>query len=717
MTAPEPRTLGKYVLLKKLATGGMGEVFLAKLLGPSGFAKLVVIKRILPHHAENTSFVEMFFAEARVAAQLTHSNIAQTYEMDECDGSLYIAMEFVHGKSLHEILESARRQEERLPPGLAIDVVSQLCAGLSCAHNARDLTGKPLAVVHRDVHPRNILVTYNGEVKLIDFGIARSEVSTHSTAVGTIKGSFAYMSPEQSAAERLDKRSDVFSTGICLYETVSLLNPFSHPNTVQSLVAIQTDHPPPLADIDPSLAPFDPIVSKALAKKPEQRYQDCSELRAELVRLLDAGQVPKSSTGLAEYVQRQFSEQMEAENNTLAEISGVHEQDSRAADTEDTSATKVLPRARPPLNPFGHPSRAEATAVLATDSRPIAKAEAIPSSGIPHDGLTVKFQPLEREGPAASPAPSGEGAPPVGRDGGHSSAAPVFSRGWFHSKNGVVVAAATSAVLAVVLVVMMLTSGDTNPQPHRAPGTVVTPVPERVPSDIGSRAVAGQSSVGPEKGELGVQPQRIESPSTPVHAPEPEAEPVSLPDPEPEPPPAPDPVASPTRAHRAKCSRRALNRCVSDCRRAVFESCLVLARALLAGQSAPMDAADLAGTLRQVCARGEGPACAHANGLEYLLRCNRKDRGGCLDLGDWHREGKGGKRSSKVAAPFYRKACRLGSGDACFALGEMYEATNRKSDLEKAIDFYEKACRNRSPAGCTMAARLRERSGVGRGPH
>ena len=210
MAGDEGSTFGKYFLLKRLATGGMGEIYLAKLKGPVGFEKILVIKRILQHHAEDNSFVDMFFAEARVAAKLTHSNIVQIYEMGEIDQSYYIAMEYVHGKSLRDIIDRARELGEYVPPAHAISIVRQLCSGLSYAHNSRDMSGQPIGIVHRDINPHNVLISYTGEVKIIDFGIAKSEMSMHQTETGTIKGKFVYMSPEQSAAEKLDKRSDIF---------------------------------------------------------------------------------------------------------------------------------------------------------------------------------------------------------------------------------------------------------------------------------------------------------------------------------------------------------------------------------------------------------------------------------------------------------------------------------------------------------------------------
>lgn len=326
---------GKYFLLKKIAAGGMGEILLAKLKGPEGFEKLLVIKRILQHHVENQEFLDMFFAEARVAAQLTHSNIVQIFDMGEIDDSYFIAMEYVHGKALRDVIDRARQLGDYVHPGHAVEMISKLCSGLSYAHNARDMSGTPLGIIHRDINPHNMLISYAGDLKIIDFGIAKSEMSMHQTETGTIKGKFVYMSPEQSAAEKLDKRSDIFAVGICLYETLTFVNPFAKANIVLSLDAIQRKDPPPPSQTNPRLACFDPIIQKALAKKPEDRYQDCSELRDDLQALLQSGAVPRPPQHLADYMHDLFEEQIEQEKRMIIET-----------DSANTTQIEAMRRAR-----------------------------------------------------------------------------------------------------------------------------------------------------------------------------------------------------------------------------------------------------------------------------------------------------------------------------------------------------------------------------------
>src|SRR5438552_5744842 len=277
---------GKYFLMKKLAAGGMGEIYLAKQQGPAGFQKILVVKKILAHLTENKEFIEAFLGEARLAAQMNHRNVVQVFELGEESGSYFIAMEYVAGKSLRDVIDMAIKKKEKLHPEHCRLIGEMICDGASYAHNLTDMTGRSLNLVHRDLNPQNVLVSYGGDVKIIDFGIAKSEISTVKTEAGMIKGKFVYMSPEQSLAKPLDKRSDVFAIGITLYEMLCGQNPFHKSNIVLTLEAIQRTEPSPPSELDPALAPFDPILAKALAKDRERRYADASEMQEDLRRIV-----------------------------------------------------------------------------------------------------------------------------------------------------------------------------------------------------------------------------------------------------------------------------------------------------------------------------------------------------------------------------------------------------------------------------------------------
>ncbi|TMA22734.1 MAG: serine/threonine protein kinase [Deltaproteobacteria bacterium] len=330
---------GKYFLLKKLAAGGMGEIFLAKQQGPAGFEKILVVKKILHHLTENKEFVELFLGEARLAARMNHRNVVQVFELGEHQGTYFIAMEYVAGKSLREVVDAAGRRKERIPPEIARAIAEQICDGASYAHNLTDITGRSLNIIHRDLNPQNVLLGFGGDVKVIDFGIAKSEISTVKTEAGMIKGKFVYMSPEQSLAKPLDKRSDVFAIGITLYEMLCGQNPFHKSNIVLTLEAIQRTEASPPSELDPALAPFDPILAKALAKDRERRYADASEMQEDLRRIV----LPRASERMTGFLTRLFRSPVEDGNRPPVDSDSLKITGSRNAPATPPSTSAASP--------------------------------------------------------------------------------------------------------------------------------------------------------------------------------------------------------------------------------------------------------------------------------------------------------------------------------------------------------------------------------------
>jgi eukaryotic-like serine/threonine-protein kinase len=318
------RPFGRYTLLRRLAYGGMGEVFLARQGGQgslSEIAKLVVIKRILAHVKRDEKHRRMFLDEARLQAVLNSPHIVHVHDMGEEAGHVYLAMEHVHGPSWRAIVDRCKQLREPIPLAYVCEMVAQCARGMSYAHNLVDVTGQALRIVHRDINPHNVLVSYDGEVKIIDFGIAKSELGSGHTETGTIKGKFQYMSPEQSAAEKLDKRSDIFTLGICLYELLALENPFHRTNVVLSLEAIQKFEPPPVHRKRPDAAMFEPIVRKCLMKHRADRYPDCADLANALDDLLTSGMVPPPPAPLSVWLRERFSTEI-AEHLQILEATG-----------------------------------------------------------------------------------------------------------------------------------------------------------------------------------------------------------------------------------------------------------------------------------------------------------------------------------------------------------------------------------------------------------
>ncbi|MFI5289596.1 MAG: serine/threonine protein kinase, partial [Polyangia bacterium] len=212
------RALGPYRLLSQLAVGGMAEIYVAKTAGVGGFEKLIALKVIHPNFSEDPEFVQMLVDEAKLSVQLQHANIVQTFDLGRIDEQYYIAMELIDGIDLYRLLRQASEKEIDFPFEVAAFIAQETSSGLDYAHRKRDSKGRPLKIVHRDVSPQNVLVSYDGQVKIVDFGIAKAALRGQQTAAGVIKGKYYYMSPEQAWGDPIDARSDVFSTGILLYE-------------------------------------------------------------------------------------------------------------------------------------------------------------------------------------------------------------------------------------------------------------------------------------------------------------------------------------------------------------------------------------------------------------------------------------------------------------------------------------------------------------------
>ncbi len=285
----EGTPFGQYQLESLIATGGMAEVYKARMQGVEGFQKIVAIKRILSHLTDNDEFVTMFIDEAKLAAQLQHPNIIHIYDLGKIEKSYYIAMEFIDGRDLRSILRTLEEQKRRLPTSLAVYIASRLAAALDYAHRKRDLQGSAMALVHRDVSPQNVLISYDGDIKLCDFGIAKAASKASHTRAGALKGKLQYMSPEQAWGKDLDHRSDIFSLGLVLYEMLTGRKAFAGDSELSILEQVRSPKLVPPREIDPTIpAELDRVVMKALQQDRERRYQTAAELAAELEAVLQA---------------------------------------------------------------------------------------------------------------------------------------------------------------------------------------------------------------------------------------------------------------------------------------------------------------------------------------------------------------------------------------------------------------------------------------------
>ena len=413
--------LGKYVLETRLGTGGMAEVFLATNVGPEGFRRSVAIKKIHPHLGENEDFVTMFLDEARLAARFNHPNLVQIYELGQEDETYFLAMEYVDGASLAKLQEACREQGTSLPLDYVIWVVSQVCAGLDYAQDFKESDGTPLNLVHRDVSPQNIMLSYDGVVKLLDFGIAKAASNVYKTRSGVMKGKISYLSPEQVRGHKgLDRRTDVFSLGVVLYELVSGERPFHHDNDAELMRAIVHSQP-----LDPRAhAPDLPdaviaIINRALQKDREKRFATAGEMRDALEQtLLERGVVVGNYT-LASFLESVIPTGTASDDvaEAVSATAGVSDGETPAERPHDTSPddeTEVQE---------GGAARPDVSAQEETATTP----------AVPESAPAPSAKDAEEDARRAEPASSGEfstlplglGEPIAGRRGGRGLAARI----------------------------------------------------------------------------------------------------------------------------------------------------------------------------------------------------------------------------------------------------------------------------------------------------
>lgn len=387
-------TFGKYQLFASLGRGGMAEVYLSVARGQMGLTKLAVIKRLRRSLAEEVGFRTMFLDEARLAARLSHPNIVHTYEVGEQEGIYFIAMEYLDGQSLNKVLKESLDRKTRIAPPIAARVVADALAGLGYAHELRDYDGQPLRIIHRDVSPHNVFVTYDGHTKIVDFGIAKATLSSTETEVGVLKGKVAYMAPEQALGRPIDARADLFAAGIVLWELVAqrrLMTGESAANTLHKLM----NEPIPrlsevLDDIDPAL---DAIVARALSKEPDERYPSAGEMRRALEAWLSSLAEPPGQDDVGRFLLSLFRDVRE---------------DLRHRIREHVAAVPAL--ADPPTRQISSTDPVERWNV--SDLRPSGQLAHLGSSG---SGVIVNpgprsarwsFPPLEAPGAGPSSAPN-----------------------------------------------------------------------------------------------------------------------------------------------------------------------------------------------------------------------------------------------------------------------------------------------------------------------
>jgi serine/threonine-protein kinase len=309
---PEGTSSNRYTILGRLAGGGMADIFLARVTTEAGVERHVVLKRVLAERSRDPQFARMFLDEARLAAQLQHPNIAQVHDIGKLAGSYFFTMEYVHGEDARHILQRLSGLKKRLPINLALHIASGALAALQHAHNRLGADGKPLGVVHRDVSPSNVMVSFEGIVKLLDFGVAKAAQRSVESQTGSIKGKIAYLSPEQCKGAGVDRRSDLYALGIVLHELLTGRRLYKRENDFASMMAIATEAAPRPSLSRPEIsAELDAIVMRALEKDPDQRYASATEMLEAIENLVMAERHLVSSTAMARYLRELFGEKPE----------------------------------------------------------------------------------------------------------------------------------------------------------------------------------------------------------------------------------------------------------------------------------------------------------------------------------------------------------------------------------------------------------------------
>lgn len=314
------RRYGKYETIARIGTGGMAEVFLARQLGPMRFEKIVVLKTIHDHLASQREFIDMLLDEARIAALLKHPHVVDIYDLGEEEGTYFIAMEYVAGESLSQVIRAGRKGE-RLDIFSSASVIAECAEGLHAAHDLHNLSGEHINLVHRDVTPGNIMVLYGGDVKLVDFGVAKARGRVVETGARKLKGKLGYVSPEQLDGVELDRRSDIFSLGVVMWETLALRRLFRADSEAAVVRAILAGNVTPPSSINDSIpAELDAICLKALAFKREERYQTAAEMQADIQAFLRSSNFYESQRQISAFMKRSFARNIVERGNLLKRV-------------------------------------------------------------------------------------------------------------------------------------------------------------------------------------------------------------------------------------------------------------------------------------------------------------------------------------------------------------------------------------------------------------
>jgi serine/threonine-protein kinase len=513
-----PQPFGKYTLVGKLGHGGMAEVLLAVMGGKAGFRKLVVLKRLHPQLEAEPALVDMFLDEARLAAQLDHPHCVQTLEVGDVDGQHFLAMEYLDGQGLERLLRASASTGHLLPTTTAVRIVADALDGLGYAHELVGYDGRPLGVVHRDVSPQNIFVTYNGVVKLLDFGIAKAESNVVETRTGVVKGKYAYIAPEQALGQKVDARADLWSMGVVLWECLTSRRLFKSVNELATLQETLHGRIPSPSEFNPAVPPeLDAIAHRALQREVERRFQSAHEFKDALERWLATQPGESGRRAIADLLKERFEEVRRVHREKLAACLAALEMGPSSIQRLVDAGGGALGTSRDSAA-FANMTPSSARLVAAPSTPPPATPGG--ATGAPQHGADGRATGAL----GAVPPDAGWSSTTGARHAGQPTALATPPADAYRSLAWKLVALGAFAVVAVAVAIALPRGGE--PEAATGAGGFETVVPTAAPIPTPPRDPATGGATGPDVGGPGQDAQAVPRPE-PVAGPAPEPAPAT----------------------------------------------------------------------------------------------------------------------------------------------------------------------------------------------
>jgi serine/threonine protein kinase len=521
----QPTRLGRYEVLRHLATGGMAEVLVARAGGIEGFERHVVIKRIRPEQSQDPRFVEMFLDEARIAAALHHQNLVQVHDIGRENGEYFFAMEYIHGEDLRRLLYTVSRRKQQVPFDHVAAIGAAAAAGLHHAHEQRGADRKPLQLVHRDVSPSNILIGYDGSVKVTDFGIAKAAMRSAETRSGTLKGKVSYMSPEQCMGMPVDRRSDVYALGVVLYELVTARRLFKAETDFLVMMSIVRGDVPPPSRYRPDLPPaLEQVIVKAMSPRAADRFETAGDLRAAL--LAATTEHRSTSRTLADYMHELFGERPEPWHESAppdpeidVDFDGSASGAARVPDPEELLTNQPLAEVLQPVLETAHAPIAVARGQTGTHPPPVsAFAEATVADAPAAQELAAPVPLRDVPSRPVAPLDSAPFLEPASGVGPSTASAVLSLQRSTASRRRIWIAASIGLGVGILAIAILTAGSSSSPSATRPPDEAAEPVE---PAAAAPPRIEPPELPPPQAATAPEEPAEVEPPAPAPRPPEP----------------------------------------------------------------------------------------------------------------------------------------------------------------------------------------------------